>query len=102
MASIVTVHSWRMKDQRTGRWRALRFKLSNDQAREWTEKEGVELEKLASSRNRACSGQCIPESSNLIWRLIPKTASRTALLAKSLAPAVPGRGCLLSARSLRH
>jgi len=31
MASIVTIlHSWRMKDPRTGRWRLLRFKLSVD------------------------------------------------------------------------
>jgi len=53
MASIVTIlHSWRMKDQRTGRWRVLRFKLSDDQAREWAEKDGAELEKVPSTEER--------------------------------------------------
>jgi len=41
---VVTIlHSWRMRDPRTGRWRLLLFKLSGDQARGMTEKDGVEL-----------------------------------------------------------
>ena len=46
---VVTLYSWRHKDPCTGRRRVLRFKLSDDQAREWTEKESVELEKLPNS-----------------------------------------------------
>ena len=49
---VVTLHSWRMKDPRTGRWRLLRFKLSDDQARDWTEKEGVELGKVPGTEER--------------------------------------------------
>jgi hypothetical protein len=53
MATIITIlHSWRMKDPRSGRWRQLKFKLSDDDARKWIEKEGVELEKIASTEER--------------------------------------------------
>jgi hypothetical protein len=57
MATTVTIlHSWRMKDQRTGRWRLLRFNLSDDQPREWTENEGVELEKVPNTEERREGG----------------------------------------------
>ena len=49
---VTILHSWRMKDQRTGRWRLLRFKLSDDDARKWIEKESVELEKVPNTEER--------------------------------------------------
>ena len=49
---VVILYSWRHKDPRTGRWRLLRFKLSDDQARDWTESEGVELEKVPNTEER--------------------------------------------------
>jgi len=53
MATTVTIlHSWRMKDQRTGRWRLLRFKLADQDAKAWADKEGVELQKVEGSAER--------------------------------------------------
>ena len=49
---VVTLHSWRTKDQRTGRWRLLRFKLSEKDAKEWAEKEHIPLEMVPNTAER--------------------------------------------------
>lgn len=43
------VHSQRRKDPRLGRWRELRWKMTDESAREWAEREGAELEKVPNS-----------------------------------------------------
>ncbi len=45
-ALSITVYASRIKDQRTGRWRKLRWKMTEDHTREWSAKEGVAIEKL--------------------------------------------------------
>jgi len=46
---MLTLHSWRRKDPRTGRWRVLRWKMTDNSARQWAEKEGAEIEKVPGS-----------------------------------------------------
>ena len=45
----ITLHSFRRKDPSTNRWRVLRWKMDNDQAKEWAAKEGAEIEKVPGS-----------------------------------------------------
>lgn len=45
----ITLYSWRRKDPGTGRWRVLRWKMTDDDAREWAAKEGAELERAPNS-----------------------------------------------------
>jgi hypothetical protein len=40
------VCSWRIKDKRAGRWRTLRWKMTDADAAQWAAREGVEIEKL--------------------------------------------------------
>ena len=45
----ITLYSWRIKDPRTGRWRVLRWKMTEEDAQAWAKKEGAELEKVPNS-----------------------------------------------------
>lgn len=45
----ITLYSWRRKDPRTGRWRELRWKMTDEDAQAWAAKEGAELEKVLNS-----------------------------------------------------
>lgn len=50
----IMLHSWRRKDPHTGRWRVLRWKMTEEDAKRWASKEGAELEKvLGSDETRA-------------------------------------------------
>lgn len=45
----VTLYSWRRKDPRTGRWRALRWKMTEDDVRQWAAMEGAEIQKVSGT-----------------------------------------------------
>ena len=45
----LTLCSWRRKDPRTGRWRVLAWKMTEDDARRWASRESAELEKIPNS-----------------------------------------------------
>ena len=45
----ITLYSWRLKEPRTGRWRLLRWKMTEDDARQWAAAEGAELERVEGS-----------------------------------------------------
>jgi hypothetical protein len=38
--------NWRIKDARTGKWRQLRWKMTEEHARQWAKMEGVEIERV--------------------------------------------------------
>ena len=57
----LVLYSWRRKDPRTGRWRALRWKMTDADAAAWAKREGVEIEQIPGSREeRTASGQFTP------------------------------------------
>ena len=45
----ITLYPWRRKGPLTGRWRVLRWKMTDEDAKQWAEKEGAELEKVPGS-----------------------------------------------------
>lgn len=45
----LTLNSWGRKDPRTGRWRVLRWKMTEDDARQWAARESAEIEKIPNS-----------------------------------------------------
>ena len=45
----ITLHSWRRKDPRTGRWRVLAWKMTEDDARQWASRGSAEIEKVPNS-----------------------------------------------------
>ena len=45
----ITLYSWRRKDPRTGRWRKLTWKMTEEDARGWARKETVEIEQVEGS-----------------------------------------------------
>jgi len=45
----LTLNSWRRKDPRTGRWRVLAWKMTDENARQWAAKEGAEIEKVPNT-----------------------------------------------------
>jgi hypothetical protein len=53
----LTLYSWRRKDPSTGRWRLLRWKMGDEEARLWAEKEGAELEKVPNSEEVRVDGR---------------------------------------------
>ena len=47
---MVTVYRWRIKDKRTGRWRVLRWSMTEQNAIDWARKDGVEIKRVEGSR----------------------------------------------------
>lgn len=45
----ITLYSWRRKHPHTDRWRVLRWKMTDEDARRWAETEGAEIEKVPGS-----------------------------------------------------
>ena len=45
----ITLYSWRHKDPSTGRWRVLRWKMTEPDAAQHARVYGVEVEKVAGS-----------------------------------------------------
>jgi hypothetical protein len=45
----LSLYSWRRKDPRTGRWRVLAWKMTEEDARKLSEREGTELERVPNS-----------------------------------------------------
>lgn len=45
----VALYSWRRKDPRTGRWRVLGWKMTDNEAARWAERKGTEVEKALNS-----------------------------------------------------
>jgi len=48
MAALV-LYSWRILDPRTGRWRTLRWKMTDEEAQAWAQREGAKLERVERS-----------------------------------------------------
>ena len=47
---MVAVYRWRIKDKRSGRWRVLRWMMTEEDAADWARKEGVEIERVEGLR----------------------------------------------------
>ena len=45
----LTLYLWRIKDKRTGRWRTLRWRMTEADALDWASEEGVEIEQFENS-----------------------------------------------------
>jgi hypothetical protein len=45
----VALYSWRHKDPCTGRWRTLAWKMTEEGARRWAEREQAKIEKISNS-----------------------------------------------------
>jgi len=45
----LTLYLWRIKDKRTGRWRTLRWRMTEADAQDWASKEGVEIQQVENS-----------------------------------------------------
>ena len=45
----ITLYSWRRKDPRTGRWRKLAWKMSDEDAKRWAIREEAQIEKIPNS-----------------------------------------------------